>query len=260
MEITNRHVLITGASRGIGKSFAKMCAEDKAQLHLVLRKEEEELVQALKEAGAKSVKTYYADLSSREGVEELLEKIKDVPVEILFNNAGMLTGGLLEEQPLDDIYKMFQVNVQSLVHLTQAVLPGMLERKRGKIINNSSVSAFMHFPSATTYAASKAAVLAFTECLKLELKDTGVSTLLLITPGVKTRMFDEIEKLYSKTFAVPKDSITPTKYAQMIREAILHDLDVLEPSGFTGVGLKIAKYVKPLFEFEASRKFKRPKA
>jgi short-subunit dehydrogenase len=259
MEIANRHVLITGASRGIGKAFAKMCAEDKAQLHLVLRKEDEELVTGLKEAGAKSVKVYLADLSHRQGVENLLAQIKEVPVEILFNNAGMLTGGLLEEQSMDDIYKMLQVNVQALIHLTHGILPGMLERKRGKIINNSSVSAFMHFPSATTYAASKAAVAAFTDCLKLELKDTGVSTLLLITPGIKTRMFEEIEKLYSKTIAVPKDSITPAKYAQMIRDAIIHDLDVLEPSGFTGVGLKIAKFVKPLFEFEASRRFKRTK-
>lgn len=261
MEISNRHVLITGASRGIGKAVAKMCAGDKAQLHLVLRQQDEEIVQSLKESGAKSVKTYIADLSTREGVEELLTQIKDVPVEILFNNAGMLTGGLLEEQPLDDIFKMLQVNVHALIHLTHALLPGMLERKRGKIINNSSVSAFMHFPSASTYAASKAAVVAFTDCLRLELKDTGVSTLLLVTPGIKTRMFDEIEKLYAKTFAVPKDSITPAKYAQMIREAILHDLEILEPSGFTGVGLKVAKFVKPLFEFEASRRFRRgPKA
>lgn len=257
MEIVNRHILITGASRGIGRAVAKMCAEDKANLHIVLRKHDPELVAELEAAGAKSVKVWEADLGSREGVQKLVDQLGDTPIDIVFNNAGMLTGGLIEEQPLDDIYKMLQVNVNSLIQLTKALIPGMVERKRGKIINNSSVSAFMHFPCASTYAASKAAVVAFTNCINAELKDTGVTTLLLITPGIKTRMFDEIETLYSKNFVIPMDSISPTKYAEMIREAILHDLEVLEPSGLTGVGLKIAKYVKPLFDFEVARRFKR---
>lgn len=257
MEILNRNVLVTGAARGIGRAFAKMCAEDKAHLHLVVRKSDPELVKEMEDAGAKSVTLWRADLSQRSEVESLIADLKDISIDILFNNAGQLTGGLLEEQPLEDIYNMFQVNVNALVHLTHGLLPGMLQRKRGKIINNSSVSAYMHFPSASTYAASKAAVAAFTDCLRLELKDTGVSTLLLITPGIRTRMFDQINEKYSKNFDIPTDSISPTQYAQMIREAILHDLEVLEPSGVTGLGLKVAKFVKPLFEMEVARRFKR---
>lgn len=257
MEIANRQVLVTGAGRGIGKAFAKMCAEDKAHLHLVLRSKDPEIVKDLERAGAKSVSVWEADLSTIEGVEDLLTKIKDVPVDILFNNAGVLTGGLLEEQSITDIYKMFQVNLNALVHLTHGLLPGMLQRKRGKIINNSSVAAYMHFPAASTYAASKAGVVAFTDCLRMELKGTGVTTLLLVTPAVKTKMFEEVEALYSKSFQVPTDSISPSKYAQMIREAILHDLEILEPGGITGVGLKLAKFMKPLFDMEVSRRFKR---
>ncbi|WII72887.1 SDR family NAD(P)-dependent oxidoreductase [Bdellovibrio sp. 22V] len=257
MEIANRHVLVTGASRGIGKAFAKMCAEDKAHLHVVIRKGDGELRQELEAAGAKSVTVWEADLSVRSDIEKLVKDLQETPIDILFNNAGMLTGGLIEEQPIDDIYKMFQVNLNALVHLTHAFLPGMIQRKRGKIINNSSVSAYMHFPCASTYAASKAAVAAFTDCIRLELKDTGVSTLLLVTPAIKTRMFDEIETLYSKNFQIPTESISPTKYVQMIREAILHDLETVEPAGLTGVGLKVAKYVKPLFDMEVARRFKR---
>lgn len=257
MEIANRHVLITGANRGIGKAFAKICAEDKAHLHLVVRVSDSSLVKELDAAGAKSVTIWEADLSSREGVETLVQSLKDTPVDILFNNAGMLTGGLLEKQALDDIYQVLQVNTNALIHLTHGLLPGMLQRKRGKIINNSSVSAFMYFPCASTYAASKAAVVAFTECIRLELKDTGVSTLLLVTPGIKTRMFEEIETLYSKNLRLLQDAITPAQYARMIREAILHDLEVLEPGGLTGVGLKLAKFARPLFEMEVLRRFKR---
>lgn len=257
MELSNRHVVITGASRGIGRAVAKICAEDKAHLYLILRQYDEEVVREMEVLGARSVKVIEADLRSRDGVESVLTKLQDVPVDILFNNAGLLTGGLLEEQPLDDIYSMLQVNINALIHLTRGVLPNMLKRKRGKIINNSSVTAFMHFPCASTYAASKAAVVAFTNSLRLELKNTGVSTLLLVTPGIKTRMFDEIENLYSKNFATPTESLSPSKYSEMIREAILHDLEVLEPSGLTGIGLKIAKYGKPLFEMEVLRRFRR---
>lgn len=257
MEIENRQILVTGASRGIGRAFAKMCAENKAHLHLVLRSQDLEIVKEMKNAGAKSVTIWEADLSSRVSIEALVEKIKNLPIDILFNNAGLLTGGLLEEQPLDDIYQMLQVNVNSLVHLTHEILPGMLERKRGKIINNSSVAAYMHFPCASTYSASKAAVMAFTNSLRLELKDTGVTTLLLITPGVKTRMFDAIEDKYSKNIETPKDAISPGKYAKMIREAILHDIDVLEPGGLAGLGLKIVKYARSVFDREVLRRFKR---
>lgn len=257
MEIANRQVLITGANRGIGKAFAKVCAQDKAHLHLVLRSPDSGIVKELEGLGAKSVTVWDANLSSRDEVEYLLVRLKETPIDILFNNAGVLTGGLLEEQPLDDIYNMLQVNLNALVHLTKGILPGMLERKRGKIINNASVSAFMHVPCASTYAASKAAVAAFTDCLRMELKDTGVTTLLLVTPGVRTRMFDEIESLYGKHYQLPEESISPNKYAQMIRDAILHDIEVLEPNGLSGVGLKVAKFAKPLFELEVARRFKR---
>jgi Short-chain dehydrogenases of various substrate specificities len=257
MEIKGRHVVITGANRGIGRAVALMCAQDKANLHLVVRKEDKELQSEMEAAGAKSVTIYKADLSTKKGIESLLESLSEVSVDILFNNAGMLTGGLIEEQPIDDIYKMFQVNINALVHMTHGILPGMLKRKRGKIINNSSVSAYMHFPSASTYAASKAAVAAFTDCLRAEVKDTNITTLLLVTPGIKTRMFDEIETLYSKNFDVPQQAMSPSKYAEVIREAILHDLEVVKPSGITGFGLKIARFLPPLFEMGVQRKFKR---
>lgn len=257
MEIANRHILVTGASRGIGRAFAKMCAEDKAYLHVVVLKADDELQKELEDAGAKSVTQWVVDLSSREAIEQLVQQLKDVQIDILFNNAGILTGGMIEQQSMVDIYNMFQVNLNAIVHLTHGLLPGMLARKRGKIINSSSVSAYMHFPGASTYAASKAAVVAFTDCIRIELKDTGVSTLLLLIPAVKTGLYQELERLHGQNLPVFNETISPLKYVQMIREAILHDLEVLEPVGLTGVGLKVAKYIKPLFDFGVARRFKR---
>jgi hypothetical protein len=258
MEIKSAHVMITGANRGIGRAFAKACAEDKAHLHLVVRKKDAALVKEMEAAGAVSVTLWTADLSSRNSIERLIEAMSAVKVDILFNNAGVLTGGMVEEQSIDEIYEVFQVNLTALVHLTHAMLPGMLKRKRGKIVNTSSVSAVMHIPGAATYGASKAAVLAFTESLRNELHHTGVSTLVLVTPGIKTRMFDEIAVKYRKNFdEIPDDTISPQIYAQMIREAVLNDLTILEPQGMTGIGLRIAKYVPQLFDWGVRRKFKR---
>lgn len=167
-------------------------------------------------------------------------------VDILFNNAGLLTGGLIESQSIDEIYSMFQVNLNALVHLTRAIIPEMVKRGRGKLINNSSVSAFMHFPCASTYAASKAAVVAFTDCIEAELNGTGVSTLCLVTPGIKTRMFDEIETKYS---------ISTEEYAIKIRSAIESDDKYLFPGGATAVGLWLARYFNPIFLAAVKKNF-----
>ena len=256
MKIKNQNILITGANRGIGLAFAQACAKQKANLILVVRKNEDVLITELKSLGAQEVQTIESDLSTRSGVENLILKIQNLKIDILFNNAGMLTGGLFDEQKIDDINQMLQVNVNSLIQLTHAILPKMLAQKNGKIINHSSVSAMMHFPCASTYAASKAAVWAFTNCLQQELKNTGVSTLCLITPGIKTRMFDEIDKLYSKNIEVPKDSMTPEKYAQKIISAIESDKTILTPSGVTGLGLMTATHAKSLFNWGVAKAFK----
>jgi short-subunit dehydrogenase len=256
MKLENQNILITGANRGIGLGFAKACAKRKTHLILAIRKNDENLIEQLKSLGALSVEIIESDLSTRIGVENLIQKIQNKKIDILFNNAGLLTGGLLDEQKMDDIFQMLQVNVNALIQLTHAVVPKMVQQKNGKIINHSSVSAVMHFPSASTYAASKAAVWAFTDCLEQELKGTGVSTLCLFTPGIKTRMFDEIDKLYSKNIEVPKDSISPDEYALRIISAIESDQTHLEPVGMTGIAFKTATHFKSLFNFGVAKAFK----
>lgn len=257
MNIKNKHFVITGGNRGIGLAVAKMAAENGAHVYIASRSIENGIEDMLKILGASSVQFLRCDLSTRDGVERLVQTLEKIDVDVLFNNAGLLTGGIIEEQPLDDIYSMFQVNLNALVHLSRAVIPGMIKRGQGKIINNSSVSAFMHFPCASTYAASKAAVVAFTDCIQAELTNTGVSTLCLITPGIKTRMFDEIETKYSKNFEVPKDSISAEEYAKKIKSAIESDSTYLLPDDTTAIGLWIARYLNPLFRSVVAKKFKR---
>lgn len=257
MKIKDSQFLITGGNRGIGLAVSEMAARSGAHVYIAARSLDPEIESQLKGLGAASVHFLKCDLSTREGVEQLASAMNGIRVDFLFNNAGLLTGGLIEEQPLDEIYSMFQVNINALVHLTRAVIPGMIKRGRGKIINNASVSAFMHFPCASTYAASKAAVVAFTDCIEIELSGTGVSTLCLVTPGIKTRMFDEIETKYAKNFEVPKDSISPEEYALKIKSAIESDDKYLLPNGATSIGLWMARYLNPLFRTAVKKKFHR---
>lgn len=257
MELSGKYVLITGANRGIGLAFAEACAKEKSHLLLAIRKNDEQLKAKLLSLGASSVEVVEADLITRNGVEDLVKKMTLKKVDVLFNNAGLLTGGLLEDQPLDDIYNMFQVNVNALVHLTRGLLPQLVAQKSGKIINHASVSAVMHFPCASTYAAAKAAVWAFSDCLQQELRGTGVTTLCLFTPGIKTRMFDKIDDLYSKNLEQKLDSISPEEYAVKIINAVKKDSVYLEPKGLTGMGFVLAKNFTSLFNYAVSKRFHR---
>ena len=257
MKIQGSRFAVTGGNRGIGLAVAEMAASSGAHVIVAARSWTEDLEPRLMSLGAASVCCLKADLASRVGVEALARALEDLEVDILFNNAGLLTGGLIEEQKLDEIYSMFQVNLSAVVHLSRAVIPGMIARGRGKIVNNSSVSAFMHFPCASTYAASKAAVVAFTNCIDAELSGTGVSTLCLVTPGIKTRMFDEIEIKYAKNFDVPQDSISPAEYAVKVKNSIECDESYLLPVGATAVGLWLARYLSPIFRAAIRRKFHR---
>lgn len=258
MEIKHSHFLITGSNRGIGRAVAEMAAQNKARLILVNRSFDPELEKNLLQLGADSVEHLTLNLQDPAAISHFIEQHKSREVDILFNNAGQLTGGLVEEQKMEDIYSMLQVNVNAVIQMTHGFLPGMLQRKKGKIINHSSVSGLYVLPSASTYAASKAAVLMFTRCLSAELQGTGVSTLALITPGIETRMYKEIPKLYGRHFDLSLLSSMPaSKYAKMIREAVLEDLPELKPQGLNGLGILLAQHAPNLIAKIAQQRFKR---
>src|SRR6202035_1855583 len=97
--------------------------------------------------GAHAVKAVRMDLSSRASIEECCDALGGElgEIDLLINNAGLMTGGLLEEQSTDEVYAMFQVNLVAVTQLTQRVLPAMLGRGRGTIVNNASISGYAHF-------------------------------------------------------------------------------------------------------------------
>lgn len=257
MQIRDKVVLITGASRGIGLACGQELNKRGAHVILANRKPDESLKSSF--TYPEKVEFKSVDLSSHDSIESLAQDIGEKgELDILFNNAGQLTGGPLEEQPVEDILSMYQVNLVGTVHLTRLLLPFLLKRRQGKILFNASVSGVMSLPCASTYASSKNALVALARSLQVELKNTGVSTLTLITPGIKTRMFDEIPKLYGDYMDVSKlSSISPQEYAQKISDAIEDDRLEFWPGGSVSIALFLAQHFPSLFRFLAGLSFKR---
>jgi short-subunit dehydrogenase len=171
----SRTVAVTGASSGIGRAFARRLARDGASVVLVARDRGrlDDTAAELSAAGA-GVEVVVADLSAVESLDALAPRLADLECDLLVNAAGLARFGPLAAAGPDDVELQVRVNVIALMRLTHAVLPGMVARGRGALINVSSLMAFDDRPGWTAYLASKAFVTRFTENLAIELEGTGV--------------------------------------------------------------------------------------
>ncbi len=200
------------------------------------------------------------DLGSREAIDRSWEGLAqaDRAIDVLINNAGLMTGGLLEDQDQEQVYAMFQVNLLAVAHLTSLALPGMLERRRGKIVNNASISGYAHLPGASTYAASKAGVVALTQSLRRELRGTGVSTLHLITPGVATDMLEATESVYGRHMETSGwEKEAPGEWAEKVVAAIAADRTTLQPGGKVAWAVRAGRGPAVLLDLASRRMFSR---
>lgn len=260
MDIYGKNILITGSNRGIGLAMAKKAAQLNSHVHMLCRSPDLKIKEQLIALGAQSVCFWELDLSDPGSIDKFVQNFSasKISPDILINNAGQLTGGLLEKQSVEKIYQMFSVNLVGLIHLTKALLPMMLKLDQAKIVNNSSVSGLMYLPCASTYAASKAGVIAFTESLRNELSGTDVTTLVLITPGVKTRMFDEISNLYSDNLDLKFISSIPAEdWVQRVFQHIKQDKNMCWPSGKSYIGVKIGQHMPNVLSRMIKGYFKR---
>jgi short-subunit dehydrogenase len=239
MDLDGRTALVTGSNRGIGRAIAEALAQRPLDLLLCgTRSPGEYPALEAPAGGAREIRPVAVDLSSKDAIEESVAGLGDDArkIDLLVNNAGLMTGGLLEEQEIDDVYAATQVNLVAVMHLTKLLLPHMLERGGGKIVNNASISGYAYFPAATTYAATKAGVVAFTEALRRELKGTGVTTLHLVTPGVSTDMLGDTDEVYGRHFDTSGwDRQAPAEWAAKVVEAIEADKSILGPGGKTAI-------------------------
>lgn len=190
----NQTALITGASGGIGYELAKLFARDGYDLVLVARTKEM-LLDAARELERKfgtSCRVMARDLTLASAPQEIANELKaeSIQIDVLVNNAGYGGSGPFWQTSLERELRMIQLNIASLTHLTKLLLPGMLERRQGKILNVASTAAFQPGPLMAVYYATKAYVLSFSEAIANELKGTGV-TATALCPGPTRTGFQE---------------------------------------------------------------------
>jgi uncharacterized protein len=207
--------LVTGASSGIGVEIAGELARRGHALTLVARREDRLRDMADKIGPEHGVRVDWiaadlADASERDRIPAEITARGQI-VHLLVNNAGIGTNGRFYELPVAGEIQMVRLNVEAMVALCGAFVPGMVERGSGKILNVASVSGFMPVPQQATYAASKAFALTFTESLTLDLHGTGVTATALCPGPVKTEFAGLIEGMPSAYFVEP---------ARVAREAI----------------------------------------
>ena len=188
----NKIAVITGGTSGIGAAYAKRFAKEGYDLILTGRRKEkieETANQIRKETGA-IVSVILAELSLESGISKVAEFIKEKNVEILVNNAGFGVVGYYQQTDLSLMEQLAKVNVLAPMELIRTVLPGMIERGKGTIINISSDGIYMIVPRNAVYSASKAFLKTLTEGLNMDLMGTGVRVI-AVCPGLTHTDFHE---------------------------------------------------------------------
>ena len=261
MDLTGRTALVTGANRGIGRAITEALAARPLARVLAGVRDPDAFAPLAPTAGASpDVVPVRLDLSSRDTIDDAVDALGGdlAEIDVLVNNAGRFTGGLLEEQDTGDIYAMLQVNLVGVMHLTQRVLPGMLARGGGAIVNNTSIVGYAHMPAVTTYAASKAGVVAFSESLRRETHGTGVEVMHVVTPGVNTDMLDETDAQYGRYADTSSwDRMEPAEWAGKVVAAIESGDHILGPGGRTALAKLASRAPAAVLDVAAARMFSR---
>lgn len=192
MDLKNQTAIVTGAGKGIGKAIATYLAREGVNVGLIARtaSDVEQLAEELSQSYGVRARGVSVDISVRSDVEMGVEELHNSlgPADILVNNAGIGSFGKLMDMPPEEWERMIQVNVLGTYYVTRAVLPQMLEKNRGNIINISSTSGERGAATTTAYSASKFAIMGLTESLMQELRKNNIRVTALTPSTVNTQL------------------------------------------------------------------------
>ncbi len=217
-------VLITGTTSGIGKAFAEKFANAGNNIILVSRNKSKLQQQQiyLQSHYHVSVKYISCDLSEVHAANVIMDKISSMglSVDFLINNAGFNEAGYFIDTSLEKELDMIQVHIKALTALTKLVLPGMIARRYGHILNVGSTGSYMPCPCDAVYAATKSYVLSFSNGLYQELKGTGV-TVTCLCPGATETLFadkaDISNTLLFKLFVMQPETVAAIGYKNLLK-------------------------------------------
>jgi len=218
--------VVTGASSGIGNAFARELARRGYRVLAVARRQDRLEALARESAGlGGTIEPLAADLATISGRASVISRLQSLDeIDLLVNNAGIATGGDFAESSPEKEMGAIQLNVEAVVALTHAALQPMMRRKRGAIINVSSVVAFQPLPHFAIYAATKAFVLSFSESISQELKGSGINIVALCPGSVSSEMdmFAHNEGLMGKlpaltTGQVVRAGLNAVEHGEVVR-------------------------------------------
>ena len=189
-------VLITGASSGIGAATAHAFAREKCNLLLAARRRDriDQLARHLADKYAITAQAITLDVTKQKDVDAALGSLSTAweQIDILVNNAGLSRGlTKLQEGDIGDWEEMIDTNIKGLLYVTRSILPGMVKRKKGHIINIGSIAGHQLYPAGNVYCATKFAVKALSEGLRLDLLGTGVRVT-SVDPGMVQTEFSQV--------------------------------------------------------------------
>lgn len=193
--------VVTGGSAGIGAAFADRLAADGYELLLVARDETRlrERADALARTHSAAVEVLPADLATEAGVAAVAARLQERPVDLLVNSAGTSLGQSFLKSTPEEEERLLRLNVYAVMRLTRAVLPSMVERRSGGVVNVSSIAGFAAGIPGSTYSASKAWVTNFSESMAYAVRRHGVRVLALCPGYVRTGLHQRAGIDMSKT-------------------------------------------------------------
>jgi uncharacterized protein len=193
MQISGARILVTGGSRGIGEALARELYGQGAQVVLVARNAElVEQVAASLGPRAHAVAADLADPSQVTGLIARCEQKVGGPIDVLVNNAGLDEIGLLSTAQAEDVRRIHQVNLLTPIELCRQIVPGMLARNAGHIVNVSSMAGSGAFTGMTLYASTKGGLTSFTGVLNHELRKTAIDVTIVELGPIPTDMLDHV--------------------------------------------------------------------
>ncbi len=192
MNLNGQVAIVTGGGRGLGRAYALALADAGAAVAVTARTapELQEVVQEIKQNGGRAL-AIPADVTDAKAIRQMVATVEQNlgPVDLLINNAGVLRAiGRIAEVEADDWWREVEINVRGPFLCSQAVLPGMIERKRGRIINLASGAGLGAIDAGSAYCLSKAAIIRLSESLAIETKEQGIAVFAIHPGTVRTPM------------------------------------------------------------------------
>ncbi|MBE7382041.1 MAG: SDR family oxidoreductase [Leptolyngbya sp. SIO1E4] len=251
VSITNQTILITGASSGIGRSCARLFAQAGARLILAARRKEklQALADELHQSYQVEALLLPVDVQNRDTIRAAIQGLPAdwQHIDVLINNAGLSRGlGKQYNSPLQDWEEMIDTNIKGLLYMTREIVPVMVSRGHGHVVNIGSIAARQTYPGGSVYCATKAAVKALSEGLKMDLLGTAVRVT-NIEPGLVETEFSQVrfrgdedraKSVYSGMTPLTPDDIADTILFAITRPAHVNISEIfLMPTDQSSVSL-----------------------